>query len=441
MSDAESNRAFLNAAPATELPVEEARTPVLPRVERINPVSSDDGSSSVSKTSNRPLICRDCGLEGHVWRKCPSRPAGSGPKCARCGKRGHIANQCRGGGRNATKELSVALKDAIDKEGAKDATIKELRAELADKKKEEREKAEQEARAIIHADVDYVDNIVEETLGSEFVDRVYVTPTQALAASTGAAALSFATANIANGSFLEASLWGIPSFLLSAGVALVGEILRPKFVSTNVVRGISAACAGTIWLTAVSKRGVLASAFVSALASFGVGCATYASLRSLPYWTFTATIQEAVAERTETVGPDADFPRDNRPDANNLLELTHRNPGFAIVTFQTRWFGFGMARWRRDAVVSLEKFAQVVSPANQELDEPDSTLWRRVKAACRTIHRVNDDRYEALNGETISFNTAVLCYTALRQAKEDACFYSFYLGFTDMEGPKDQHHA
>jgi len=440
MSDTEPGK-HSGSLQSNDVPVEDGRTPKLPRATKDVETSSDSGRSTGSKSSNRPLNCHECGLEGHVWRKCPNRPAGAGPKCAKCGKRGHVAAACRSGGRSATKELTVALKDAIDKEGAKDATIKELRAELAEKKDEEREKQLRDAKELIAHDCEYVDRVVEAAIDTEFVDRVYVAPKHALVASAGAAGVLFLGANTANGVFLETGLWGIPSFLLSAGLALLGEMIRPKYVPVSITRTISAACAGTIWFTAAAKRGVLANALVSAVACAGVGIAAYASLRCKPYYTFTATIEEAKAEATEDHGPDADLPRDNRPDANNLLELTHRNPGFAFARFEARWLGFTMARWQKRVVVSLEKFAQVVSPANQEVDEPDSTLWRRVKAACRTIHRVNDDRYEAIDGETISFNTAVLCYTALRQAKEDTHFYAYYLGLIDIDGPKDQDHA
>lgn len=440
MSDAESDRAFLNASSGGEVPVEEGRTPLLPRAAQDSDASSGTSRSS-GKKSKRPLICNECGLEGHGWRHCPARPAGSGPKCAKCGKRGHMAATCRSGGKSATKELTVALKEAISKEGAKDEVIRELRSELAEKKNEEKEKQLREAKDLVIHDCEYVDRIVDDSIGMVFTDRVFLTPTQALTASTVAAGTLFIGTNATNGVFLESGLWGVPSFLLSAGLSLLGEIIRPRFVSVNVVRGISWAAAGAVWLTAAVKRGVLASAVVSAIACAGVGVAAYATLRSKPYYSFEAEIVQEHAEATEDHGPDADLPRDNRPDANNLLELTHRNPGFAVARFKARWFGVNIRRWDRRVVVSLEKFAQVLSPANQELDEPDASMWRRVKAACRTIHRVNDDRYKSLDGENISFNTAVLCYTALRDAKETASFYSFYLGFPGVEGPKEPHHA
>jgi len=440
MSDSESNRAFVNAPSGGEVPVEEGKTPQLPRAAL--DVESDSGSGSSSgKKSNRPLICHECNQEGHVWRKCPSRASGSGPKCAKCGKRGHVAATCRAGGRSTTKELTVALKDAIDQEGAKDEVIKELRSELSEKKNEEKEKQKREAKELVARDCDYVDRIVEDSLGQVFEDPTFATPEQALVASAGVATSLFIGANTHNGVFLEAGLWGIPSFLVSAGLSLLVEIVRPKAVPATISRAIGFTAAGAIWLTAAMRRGVLANAVVSAFACAGVGVATYACLRILPYRRFEAEIIEAYAEETEEHGPDADLPRDNRPDANNLLELTHRNPGFARARFRARWLGFSMARWEREVVVSLEKFAQVMSPANQELDEPDSTMWRRVKAACRTIHRVNDDRYKSLDGENISFNTAVLCYTALRDAKEGAFFYSFYWGFTGQDGPKEPHHV
>lgn len=438
MSDTEDGKRS-GSLQSNELPVEDGRTPLLSRATM--DASSDAGSSSGTQKSKSPKACHECGKEGHGWRNCPDRSPGSAPKCSKCGKRGHIAAQCRSGGRSSTKELSVALKDAIDKEGAKDSTIKELRAELAEKKNEAYEKAQREAKELIMRDCDYVDRVVEEAEGTEFVDRVFVAPHHAVMASAGVAGTLFLGANTANGVFLEAGLWGIPSFLLATGMALLGEMIRPKSIPATVTRVASLACAGTVWFTAAAKRGVLGNAIFSAVACAGVGIATYATLRCKPYYTFTATIEEAHAEETEQHGPDSDLPRDNRPDANNLLELTHRNPGFAVASFTTRWCGFTMARWNRRVVVSLEKFAQVVSPANQEVDEPDSTMWRRVKAACRTIHRVNDDRYEAIDGELISFNTAVLCYTALRQAKEDAHFYAFYLGLIDVGGPKDQDHV
>jgi len=131
MSDSDRDRASLGAFPDPEIPVSDPRTP---------PSSDPDEvrRGPGVKVGDRQPICYNCKKSGHLQAKCPERPVGSPITCAKCGKRGHKAATCRAGGRDATKELTVALKDAIDKESAKDAAIKELRAELADKKADEK---------------------------------------------------------------------------------------------------------------------------------------------------------------------------------------------------------------------------------------------------------------------------------------------------------------
>jgi hypothetical protein len=127
---------------------------------------------------------------------------------------------------------------------------------------------------------------------------------------------------------------------------------------------------------------------------------------------------------------------DLRHDANALQDIEHEDPLWAKCLTTLRHFGIRHPQHVGRVWISLEKFMQVYSPANQEIDMDIDTIWSRVKMSTRTIHKVNDDRLRSFR-DLVSFDTATVVFTALRDAQYKRRYYlagHVYQPFTHPKG-------
>lgn len=111
---------------------------------------------------------------------------------------------------------------------------------------------------------------------------------------------------------------------------------------------------------------------------------------------------------------------------NEPLDLNHKDERFlsnghgdikceasycrATITTHYKSFGF-MASKKREVLVSLELFKQMLSPANYNVGDSYFTNTERMKRCCRTMAAVNISKDMSLCGENVSNNTfEIACY-------------------------------
>jgi len=320
------------------------------------------------------ILCLVCGKPGHMKRNCPNRDKRKGDRRGKGMSQADMRDQFdrMSGASEAIREMGEELR--------------ELREEVNGQRDEEKEaKAELKSLIMEAAEI----RCRKKAIGKVYKDRRFV--------SVELLPVIFAC-------FLVFTYWMLVDFVW--GRFTVAEL--------------------TIYLyypVLFSARRLIIAIVLSAVPVLW--------LYVCPWRMFRAEIWKLGDTQTML-----DDHLDWRFDANALLELKHRDPIWAKVNFRLYVAGILWPWYQRDAWVSLEKFAQAMHPANQELDADDETVTRRIKASVRTIHAVNDDRYRAFVSTT-SYDVAALAYTAFRDYQFERRFFLFGGLHAPFTHPKD----
>jgi len=336
------------------------------------------------------------------------------------------------------KSLQVGLQEAVAKEAGNQEAMNEMKKELAELKEDKKREEKEAALKKIRDDVEHMTQISKDCVGFSYTDRRWLTPDQRRYAALSAGVSVWTISTFGSGIWAQNGLWGLPCGLLAAGCLAAGEWLAARGPTLTPIRAYSYVAATSIVGSAWIHNGEF-SVFTWKVALGAVTAAAVSAIAAVfPFKKFTVEVVEDVAEEGDE---ETDLPRDNRTDANNLLELTHHNPGFVNARFSATFFGMKLPYFGRTTqhVVSLERVVQALHPANQELDESDAAMWRRIKSACRTNHRTNDDRYKTLQDDPVSFDSAVFAYTMARHFLYKRRHFNFASGLIEADGPKEPH--
>lgn len=344
--------------------------------------ATNDDSAESSSEPTRPRQSKHKAQKDRARKKSEARESGA---CFSCGSPDHKIAHCpkRHGGVRRPK-AEAAVKKSLDKMSEAEGALGDMKKEIVELRKDFDHEKEQIK--------DYKAEI------EDLKDRFAVLRARRLSAHRVYYDRRFVAVDllpwIAACVFLCIYLLSLPRLVV---------VFRPVALgSLEFEIPLIFAVGAHLWRVAAGTLGAL----------FTV-CMLYA----FPWRVFRAEIFKVCD--AETLGGEI---QDLRFDANALQDIKHRDPIWAKVYYTLHVAGVCLPWYRKGVWVSLERFAQAMSPANQELDVDDPTLLRRIKMSIRTIHAVNDDRYRAFDNP-VSCDTAALAYTVLRHFAYERRFY------------------